>query len=408
MGVPRVYAPTPLFLFPARSERDRESRPLYPGFAQPGCGTPLFQKGRACIAFLLKVFQEAVKHRDPGEAHRRNEVVIPAYNARSLAFAALETGLKIRLVDIDPMTFFPTLEGLNNALSDRTLAVLLPYNWGIYPTLASIEAMHQELGKRSLFWVDDFATSVPSAGYASYFNRHSPCLFHSFGKTKIMTIMDGGYAFFPESHPYFAVLQNAMHGIAGEPEAPFSVALKKCLINLAYQAYTERAVFGCLGQLGLAQKDRQPTSAAMSLRPLSAGWARRLESLIGKHFSPTQTARLKVAAWYHEELGRGVQGVQLFPTTLAAVGSRFPVLCRSHQHRAQLRQALEKVGIGVSFAHDTWLGGLPLLKEHLVNDEREVFPGALEFQDRILCLPLHPRVKRDDVVTIAGIMGVNE
>jgi len=374
-------------------------RLLYPFFDQPGQGTPLFPKGRSCLAFILSLF----KSMRPG----RDEVIIPAYNAQSLAFATIFNGLKIRLVDIEENTFFPSVESYRNALSSRTLAVIFPYNFGIFPELSEIREIHRLFLEAQVLWVDDFATSVPTGEYADYFNNNSPCLFFSFGKTKITTLMDGGYAFFSQGHPFFDDISPALIKAVSDIECnsqPFSLNIDRLFTNFAYHIYTSRMGFSLLSLLKLAQKDRMPTTTQIPYFVLSPGWEQTLKNILDENFWPNVEGRLHVAQAYHRYFAQFPDAsCYLFPTTKTQVGSRFPILFSNKEDRNQAQLHFLKNNVGVSTGHQTWLGAVNLLKPYLSDYSETQFPKSISFQNRLLTLPLHCKVTENDVGVITRL-----
>lgn len=400
MNIPRVFAPTPLFLLPTKTKGVcSKERLLYPFFDQPGIGTPLFPKGRSCLAFVLSLFKSI----RPG----RNEVIIPAYNAQSLAFAAIFNGLKIRLIDIEENTFFPSYEAYKSAINDKTLAVILPYNWGIFPEIAEIKKMHQLFLDSNVLWIDDLATSIPTGEYANYFNNNSPCLFFSFGKTKITTIMDGGYAFFSQNHPFFVSIGPALTQAISDIESkgqPYSLNIRRLFTNFTYHIYTSRRGFSLLNLLKLAQKDRMPTTEQIPYFVLSHGWEQALKNILDEYFESNMDARLRVAqAYYRYDEQFSDSSCFLFPTTKNQIGSRFPILFSNKEDRNEAQLRFLKNNIGVSTGHQTWLGAVDLLKPYLSEYSESQFLKSISFQDRLLTLPLHSKVTENDVKVIVGI-----
>lgn len=400
MGIPRIHSPTPLFLFQKFNDHKKEPEIIYPFFKQDGLGTPLFRKGRTCISYILSIVaKDKNKH--------RNEVIIPAYNCRSLAFSTIFSGLKIRLIDINQNTFFPSYEGYRRTINEKTLAAILPYNWGIFPDLEEIAKIHNLLLENDIFWVDDFATSIPQNMYIDYFKNNSPCLFFSFGKSKIMTIMDGGFAFFPAHHLYFDFFEKKIkEDKFAEKKLGFKlVDISKTLSNFLYHIYTNRFGFSLLTFLGLTRRDRHPTNMQIHMDPLSLGWKETLGDIMDKHFDDTLNRRLDVFQKYHDIFEKYTcDKIYLFPTTKSNVGCRFPLLFDNKKVRDRAVKLFYKNNIGASIGHETWLGGIDILKPYLSEYRDNEFPESCKFQDRLLLLPAHSKVREDDVIVISKII----
>ena len=399
MGIPRAYSPTPLFLFQSGKNSNQTAKPLFTDFKQDGIGTPLFKKGRGCLAFLLSVFKDIYPE--------KNEVLIPAYNAQSLAFATIHNGLKIKLVDIQQKSFFPSYEQYLNSISDKVLAAILPYNWGVFPEINELIKITDEFKKNHIFWIDDFASSYPLNDHLQYFKMNSPCQFFSFGKTKTLSLIDGGYAFIPQSSLYYKLFHETFAKANSEKIliSKKKYDISKTIENFLYHIYTNRIGYSILSYLGPGRNDHPPKTSEINMEIQSVGWENTLEKIIETKLNETLQYRLNVNKKYHQHLTQlNNSQLHLFSSTLNNVGSRFPLLFRSKEIRDEVRRKLIEKQIGVSTGHDKWLNEIELIRPFLNNIREENYPEAVEFQHRLLTLPAHERVDKKSISIICDII----
>ena len=91
--------------------------------------------GRAALSLLFQALQTLHPERD--------EVVLPAYTSFSVPSAVVSAGLKVSLYDLEVPTLSPAMSSLEQALSDRTLCIVVcnlygyPCNMDVIRTLAA-------------------------------------------------------------------------------------------------------------------------------------------------------------------------------------------------------------------------------------------------------------------------------
>jgi perosamine synthetase len=78
---------------------------------------------------------------------------------------------------------------------------------------------------------------------------------------------------------------------------------------------------------------------------------------------------------------------------------RYPVILRSSRHRDSLLERLQAVGLGATGMYPAPLHEIPGTSSYF--DQRADCPAAKALSQRILTLPLHEHVAREDVVKIA-------
>lgn len=389
-AVPRSYSPTPLFLVP-NSAGYKGSPPCLPFLDHVHTWTPLFVKGRSAAAFLLKYLKACIPD--------KSEVVLPGYTAQSLAFAVIHCGLKPVLADINPSTGFPSYTHVEIAVSRDTLCVFMPYNWGMFPSIGELKHI-QEIAKiNKCILVDDFASSAPFGDLRDFFNRTWQIALFSYGKTKLMTIMDGGSVCFSKRCRQLAANLVASFPLSKRQHTSGQSA-KRIAQNFLYRAYSTRLGFYILSVIGAAHVERIPTSMDINLKPLGRGWEGMLAEILDEADRDLER-RQKVFCRYFEQLEPiSGNGLHLFGGAKGHAGSRFPLLFETSALRDKAIRLLQSQHIGATLGHLHWLPEFDLLKPHFIHVERSSFPGCVELQDRLITLPAHSKITSADVDNI--------
>jgi dTDP-4-amino-4,6-dideoxygalactose transaminase len=140
----------------------------------------LLSSGKAALTLILK----ALKSLSP-----RREVVIPAYTCFSVPSAVVKAGLKVRLCDIDPLTFDFNLTRLEQSLNENTLCVIPHHLFGIPSDVHRIAGMCKE---RGIFVVEDAAQAMGGTLGGRKLGTLVDVGFFSLGRGKNITCGSGG------------------------------------------------------------------------------------------------------------------------------------------------------------------------------------------------------------------------
>ena len=141
--------------------------------------------GESARALLFKLL-EALKNKDGGQ---RDEVLIPGYTCYSVAAAVAKADLKIAVYDLDPNTLHPDLDSLENAISEKTLAVVTQHLFGM---LAPIDELKRIAEKSGACLIEDAAQAFGKVDSGKTPRILCDFGLFSFGRGKPLPVGGGG------------------------------------------------------------------------------------------------------------------------------------------------------------------------------------------------------------------------
>jgi perosamine synthetase len=282
---------------------------------------------------------------EPGD-----EVLVPAYTFPATANVVALSGLRPRLVDVDPRTMNLDLEQLAGSVGPRTRAVLAVHLFGRPLDWETLEAAVPE----DIVLVEDAAGALGARrqGQPCGSLGQMGCL--SFHPRKIVTTGEGGALTTRDAALADAISRMRHHGI--EPQGPFDITRPGLNYRLS----------DILCAVGIPQ-------------------LRRLDALM--------EARSRVAAAYGERLA------DRFETPSAEEGDThgWQAYVVGLDRRDEALDALRAAGI------EAQIGTYALHRLGAYRDRGE-FPGADTCFERALALPFHSRLTDSDLDRVAEIV----
>ncbi|HTC70795.1 MAG TPA: DegT/DnrJ/EryC1/StrS family aminotransferase [Acidothermaceae bacterium] len=118
-----------------------------------------------------------------------DEVIVPSLSFIATANAARYCGAEPVFADVDPHTLNLTPETIEQALTDRTKAVILVHQAGIP---ADIDAIRALCADRGVAVIEDAACAIGSTYQGQPIGAHSDLVVFSFHPRKVITTGEGG------------------------------------------------------------------------------------------------------------------------------------------------------------------------------------------------------------------------
>lgn len=275
---------------------------------------------------------------------RGKEVLVPTNTFLATAAGVLLAGGSVRLVDIDPKTAAPGLDTLKAARGPATVGAILVHIGGmISPEVEAIRNWCDEVG---LWLFEDCAHAHGSEYRAKKAGTFGIAGAYSFFSTKVMTCGEGGMVVTDNDSlaKRVSLLRNY-----GKPEPWITYS-------------TELGANWRLNEL----------AAAVGVVQL-----KRLDEFIAW--------REKIATLYTSKLEQ-VEGIDLVLPAGRSSWYKYPVILPKGLDRERLRAEAKRRG--VSFSGGVY--DLPLHRQPVFEAAvRDCFPGADEFCQRHICLPLY-------------------
>ncbi|MEV7618208.1 DegT/DnrJ/EryC1/StrS family aminotransferase [Streptomyces sp. NPDC089799] len=299
-----------------------------------------------------------------------DEVVLPSLSFLAAANAVLTCGARPVFCDVDPRTLNPTPEHVEQALTARTKAVIV-LHYGGYP--GDIAAIAELCRERGVPLVEDAACSVASRVDGKAVGTYGDLAMWSFDAMKVLVTGDGGMIYVKDAEQALRVRRLAYHGLA-QPS------------GFGYAKVSAR-----WWELDVPEPGRRVIGNDMTAA-IGSVQLRRLPEMVAR--------RKEIVALYDRELA-GLDGVLTPPPLPAGHESTH------YFYWVQLDPELRDHVAGDLLADDiyTTFRYAPLHKVPAYRTEGVEplpLPGSDWASDRTLCLPLHPGLSDDDVLTVVA------
>lgn len=315
----------------------------------------------------------------------RDEVLMPAYTAPSLALPVRAAGLKCKFCEMSLDTFNVDTDELAASVSDRTLCVLAVHMYGLPMDMSAARDCADRVGA---FLVDDAASALGSKLNGKLVGTLGDVGFFSFNRGKNLATLAGG-AWLTDREDLARVIESEAAelpalGLTSRAKVAanflaLSFAVRPLFYSLLYPLVTRRKYSGLHYEFDSFQYTTFQAGAGRSI-------FRRAEEILG--------ARAANGAFLREAL-RGLDGVEL-PTPLPeseAVYNQFPLLLPSRALRDEACRLIVEQGIEATTLYDEPVPATyDFLKDEI--DVEAILPIAKRFSETVLLVPTHPLMTR--------------
>ncbi len=376
----------------------------------------LSQSGRSGLSHILQALQACLPEK---EQKSRTEVLIPAYVSYSVPSAVVHAGFTVRLYDIDPTTLGPDLSSVQQALSEKTLAVVLCHQFGLLYDAAPLQNLAEAHGA---FLVDDAAQAMGGMVGKDYAGTMGHVGLFSLSRGKAVTAVEGGIILVPK----------------GQQAQRITTALER---NMTAHRHQEPKLYSYTWQVKSWASTCIKASALVLLRqpylytlPASLPWLHIGASIFEPHFEngpmcsfskeltldalplmeQSHGRRRRKAARYTQLLQKNTS---LQPLTLETptrpVYVRYPLLPKAEKEVCIQRILAHEGGVtakkfGISRGFPLALCDVAPLQEHLSSatraDKDRLFPHARHVAQNLITLPTHEHVREGDMQRIAEFL----
>ena len=318
------------------------------------------------------------------------EVILPAYGCPDIVSAAVFSGAKPVLVDLENERPWINLEKLSASINSHTVAVVAVDLLGITERLAAIRSI---VSKADVLLIEDSAQSFPVPVEKPYWEGDLVVL--SFGRGKPVTLLGGGAVLVRNG-----ALGRLLTEGSGQYNAGRLFGLTARLYNLMRSPYLYWIPLS-LPFLHLGETRYHPLTAIETMDPVRLRLLSRNVSKYQHHTNDVQAALADIArglgdggeAWIDLSAVCRVQPHQRL--------LRYPLLVQA-EWRDRVYHRLRNAGLGPSLLYPSSLPRIHGL-ENLLRGQGD-FPAADAFARRILTLPTHEGVRKADVCRIREIL----
>ena len=337
-----------------------------------GCShVVLVDSGRAALWLIL----EALKSQYPG----RDEVILPAYTGASVACAVHQAGLKIVLCDVEKQSFAFDQRHLRKLCGRQPLAILAHHLFGLSEDHVETHSICRDHG---VIVIEDICQALGAKSNGQMLGATGDIAFASFMLGKPTTAGRGGAILIREGRFYDYVVK-------GTRELPQPSRLTEgvtLLKLLAYPLLLSRYLYAGVERSRLNPKHKNEFAP---FAPTSVG--RFTKCLIGvqlKALDRVNDRRIELANHIVDQLKK--RGLKTLPFREGSIFLRLPMLSDPLTAKTLVSKG--------------WIYGLDCVNEkfdirHIAPYENtsDQFDNCQHIVDRLVTLPVHPRVRPADV-----------
>jgi dTDP-4-amino-4,6-dideoxygalactose transaminase len=308
----------------------------------------------------------------------RRQVVIPAYTCFSVPSAIKKAGLEIKLCDIDLSTLHFDDRQLEKTVTEETLCVVPNHLFGIPEEMDRIDQLCK---KKGVFVVEDAAQAMGGNYRGKPLGTLGDVGFFSLGRGKNITCGSGGIVV-TNSGPIAEALSPIYSDLplpgAGETFSEYvQLLLMVFFIRPALYWFPAGLPFLKLGQT--LYHENFPVKRLSGVKVgLLRNWRTRLEK--------SNRLRVEAAADFIRRLH-----LKSFGDPLAYL--RLPVLMQSREQKERLCIESREKGLGVSPMYPSAINEVA---EIGLDFKGEAYPSAMEAAERLVTLPTHPFLSKQD------------
>lgn len=344
----------------------------------------IFFTNSGAAAFYLIL--ESLKEISPA----RNEVVLPAYTASILVMAVQKSGLKAVLSDISLEDFNINIDGIDNAVSDKTLCIVVAHMFGI--PVAKISNLKNRF--KDVFIVEDCAQAMGAEIDGKPVGSFGDFSFYSFNRGKNLPTYGGGAATAVSAKLTQVLKKKAESLEVNSVFSDLAIPWKMLLFSIAVNPL----IYGWFyPMISLFKNNRVP--ADFEIKKYSLCQASAAVSLIAG-FKDSIEAR------YDNGMAiiRGLKdlnglAVPVIRDNIKPAFNRLPVMCKDIEKRDKVEAMLNKAGIETSNMYNK-----PIHHIFGLGYKKESFENAVCFARTLMTLPAHPLLDGGSIEKILGVI----
>ncbi|MBK8551344.1 MAG: DegT/DnrJ/EryC1/StrS aminotransferase family protein [Ignavibacteria bacterium] len=305
------------------------------------------------LAFMIKNFPSG------------SNVIVPNFTFTSTALAPILNNLNVRLVDVDPLSGNISVNKIEEAINDKTVAII-PVDYAGYP--CDTDSINEIAKKHKLYVVQDSAQSIGALYKGKKTGTMADVTCFSFHGTKNLVVGEGGAIVTDDDELAKKII--IMRDKGTDKHTYLTDPLKKGYYEYVDKgnSYVQSNILGALGRTQLKKLDRL-------------------------------NARRKEIAGQYLKAFKEITGISLRPETkeIASNWHLFNILV-TPEDKEFLLGALDAEGIGVNVHYS------PLHINSYFNRvcefDRNNLNGSIEFFKRLVRIPMYPTLTNAQVETI--------
>jgi len=348
----------------------------------------LFNSGRAALETILISIKNDNKD--------KKEVIIPAYTCFSVAAAIAKSGLRIRPVDIDPLTLDYDYEKLSGQNFDNVLAII---GCNLFGILSDWDELESIVKRENVYLIDDAAQSLGTSYQGKASGSLGDAGFYSLGRGKNLSVVSGGVLITDDERIALKIIDK----IKNIRDAGIIYNFRALAEIMAYSAFLRPRLYWLPDKmpflkLGQTVFDEHFISGNLSKIQKCAG------AVLFPGLGKINQIRSRNAKFICEAIsGDNRYQVPGYRADNLPIYLRLPVLAESSRARDRLIDSLQQAGIKSSSMYPSIIRNIEGIDKYLAGREDD-FEGAEAVVERLFTLPTHHYVKESDIERMIGCL----
>jgi len=340
-----------------------------------------FNSGRTALFFILNALSQL--------NNKRREVIIPAYTCFSVASAIARSGLKIRLVDIDPLTMDYDYEKLQRQNFDNVLAIIGCNLFGVLNDWNNLVSIAKE---NSVYLIDDAAQSLGTLFQARASGNLGDAGFYSLDRGKNLSTISGGILITDNEQ----IASNIHESMKDMVKTNFLFDMKMLLNIVLYSFFLHPGLYWLPDKMPFLKLGQTVFDENFDMGNLSD-----LQRCAGAVLFPRLYNNNAIRSKNGRAICEGVLNDSRFripgySPDRSPIYLRLPVLARNKHERDMTITSLKQAGIMSSAMYPSTIDQIDGIEKYLANPGDD-FKGAQTVVDRLFTLPTHHYVKKSDI-----------
>lgn len=291
-----------------------------------------------------------------------SEVIVPNFTFTSTALAPILNNLKVKLVDVDPLTGNIDVNKIEQAITNKTVAIC-PIDYAGYP--CNIDGINQIAKKHNLYVVQDSAQSIGAVYKGKKTGTLADVTCFSFHGTKNLVVGEGGAIVTDDDELAKRII--IMREKGTDKHAFLTDPLKKGYYEYVDKgnSYVQSNILGAMGRTQLKKLDRL-------------------------------NARRKDIANKYLEAFKDIEAFDLRPEVknIESNWHLFNLLVPA-EDKTFLLEALDAEGIGVNIHYSPL--HINSYYNRICEFDRNKLNGSIEFFKRLVRIPMYPTLTDEQV-----------
>lgn len=311
----------------------------------------------------------------------KTEVLIPGYTCYTVPAAAVKAGLKVCLYDMDPYTFQPDADDAAKKMGPATLAVVGQHLLGIRSDMAGLAKAARQ---NNIYCIEDSAQLLKAQGPETQPQPGPDFTLYSFGRGKPLPLGAGG--------ALTSARSKDLTKFTGSLKAD-SRTMRDGFLPFAVRFFSHPRLYWLLEKLplGLGSTIYDPDFAVGPMPRLY----RRMGVRAVKELENLNNHRQAISRIYRDFFaGKTSSG----PAEPVSTCLRYPFFVRNQKAAPRL------FNLGVRQLYPLALCDLPELQKNTAPHRADT-PGARKIAEKLVTLPTHLAVSRNQALEIADRAG---